>query len=66
MPSLPAAQALADATALVAQLERLRSVVLRVADVDASTLHTMADAPSTGTWLTAQQTSLTRTEVALA
>lgn len=31
---LPAAQALADATALVAQLERLRSVVLRVADVD--------------------------------
>ena len=64
---LPGPQALTDATALVAQLERLRSLVLtRVADVDTRTLHTLADAPSTGTWLGAQQTSLTRTEVALA
>lgn len=36
---------MADATALVQQLERLRSIVLtRVADVDARTLHTLADA----------------------
>ncbi len=58
---------MADATALVQQLERLRSIVLtRVADVDARTLHTLADAPSTGTWLSSRQTSLTRSEVALA
>ena len=64
---LPGPQAIADATALAQALERLRSVVLRcVADVDARDLHTLADAPSTGTWLAAQQTSLTRSEVALA
>lgn len=64
---LPGAQALADATALVAELERLRAVVLtRIADVDTRTLHTLADASSTGTWLGAQRTSLTRTELALA
>jgi hypothetical protein len=64
---LPGPQALADATALVAELERLRALVLtRLADVDTRQLHTLADAPSTGTWLTAQQTSLTRTELALA
>jgi hypothetical protein len=64
---LPAPQANADATALVHLRERLRSVVLtRVADVDARDLHTLADAPSTGTWLAAQHTSLTRSEVALA
>ena len=64
---LPGPQAIVDATALVQALERLRSVVLtRVADVDARDLHALADAPSTGTWLAAQQTSLTRSEVALA
>ena len=64
---LPGGQALTDATALIGELERLRSLVLtRVADVDARTLHTMADAPSTGAWLAAQQTSLTRTELAFA
>ena len=64
---LPAAQALTDATALVAELERLRALVLtRVADIDARKLHTLTDSPSTGTWLAAQQTSLTRTELAFA
>ncbi len=64
---LPEAQAMTDATALLPELERLRRVVLtRIADVDARKLHGLADAPSTGTWLAAQQTSLTRTEVALA
>ena len=54
--NLPGGQALTDATALVAELERLRSLVLtRVADVDARTLHAMADAPSTGTWLAASR-----------
>ena len=56
-----------DATVLLRELERLRAVVLtRIADVDRRDLHTLADAPSTGTWIAAQQTSLTRTEVALA
>ena len=64
---LPGPQALCDATALVAELERLRALVLtRLADVDTRTLHTLADQPSTGTWLAAQQTSLTRTELAFA
>ena len=52
---------------LLQQLELLRQVVLtRIADVDVRQLHTLVDAPSTGTWLAAQQTSVTRTEVALA
>ena len=64
---LPGPQALTDATALVTELERLRALVLtRLADVDTRQLHTLADAPSTGTWLAAQQSSLTRTELALA
>jgi hypothetical protein len=64
---LPGEQAMAEATVLVKELERLRGVVLtRIADVDRRTLHTLADAPSTGTWVAAQQTSLTRAEVALA
>ena len=64
---MPGPQALTDATALVAELERLRSLVLtRVADVDTRKLHTLSDQPSTGTWLAAQQTSLTRTELAFA
>jgi hypothetical protein len=64
---LPGPQAVADATVLLTALEGLRGVVLtRIADVDRRTLHDLADAPSTGTWIAAQQTSLTRTEVALA
>jgi hypothetical protein len=62
---LPGGQAIAEAEELLQQLEVLRAVVLsRVADVDARQLHALADAPSTGTWLAAQQTSLTRTDVA--
>ena len=64
---LPGEQAVTDATVLLRELERLRGVVLtRIADVDRRDLHALADAPSTGTWVAAQQTSLTRTEVALA
>ena len=64
---LPGPQAVAEAEVLLQQLEVLRSVVLaRIADVDTRTLHTTAGAPSTSTWLDAQQTSLTRGEVAFA
>jgi hypothetical protein len=64
---LPGPQAVAEAKVLVQQLEVLRSVVLtRIADVDVRTLHTLAEAPSTSSWLDAQQTSLTRGEVAFA
>ena len=64
---LPGPQAVAEAEVLLEQLEVLRSVVLtRIADVDLRTLHSLADAPSTASWLDAQQTSVTRTEVALA
>ena len=65
--SLDGGLAVAEAQVLLQQLELLRQVVLtRIADVDARQLHTLADAPSTGTWLAAQHTSVTRTEVALA
>ena len=64
---LPGPQAVAEAEVLVQQLEVLRSVVLtRIADVDLRSLHTVADAPSTSSWLDAQHTSLTRGEVAFA
>ena len=65
--SLPGELAVAEAQLLLQQLEVLRHVVLtRIADVDARQLHTLVDAPSTGTWLATQRTSVTRTEVALA
>ena len=64
---LPAAEALAEATVLLRQLEALHAVVLdRIADVDTRTLHVLAGAPSTATWVAQQQTSLDRSEVALA
>ena len=64
---LPGPQAVAEAEVLLQQLESLRSVVLtRIADVDTRTLHTTTGAPSTSTWLHAQQTSLTRNDVAFA
>jgi hypothetical protein len=64
---LPGPQALADAAALLRQVERLRAGALdRVADVDHRELHVLDGAPSTATWVEAQQTSLDRGEVALA
>ena len=64
---LPGPQALADATALLTQVERLRGTLLgRLADVDLRQLHLLTGAPSTGTWIAQQQTSLDRGEVALA
>jgi len=64
---LPGSQALADTAALLGAVERLHAAVLgRVADVDARQLHALAGAPSTGTWVAQQQTSLDRGEVALA
>lgn len=64
---LPAAQAVAEARVLLTQLEALHAVVLeRVADVDVRQLHVLDGAPSTGTWVAAQPTSVDRGEVALA
>ncbi len=65
--ALPGPQAVAEAELLLQQLEVLRSVVLaRIADVDVRSLHGLADAASTSSWLAAQQTSLSRGEVAFA
>jgi len=64
---LPGPRAVAEAEVLLQQLEVLRSVVLaRIADVDLRSLHAFADAASTSSWLDAQQTSLSRGEVAFA
>ncbi len=64
---LPAAQAVAECSVLLAQLEALTTVALaRVADVDRRQLHVLAGAPTVGTWLGSQQTSLDRGQVALA
>ena len=64
---LPAAQAVAECSVLLGQLEALTTVVLaRVADVDRRQLHALAGSPTVGTWLGSQQTSLDRGQVALA
>ena len=64
---LPAAQALADATALLQVVEQLRGACLtRIADVDARKLHLLDGAGSTSSWVEQQQTSLDRGQVALA
>jgi hypothetical protein len=64
---LPAAQALADAEALLRQRERLHALSLRrIGDVDARGLHALAGSPSTSTWMAQQQSSLDRGQVALA
>jgi hypothetical protein len=64
---LPGPQALADATELLTQFERLRGAVQhRVADVDARKLHALAHARSAQSWVAEQQTSLGREQVTLA
>lgn len=64
---LPGPQALADAAAVLGAIEQLHVAALeRVADVDARKLHVLAGAPSTSTWIAAQQSSMDRGEVALA
>jgi hypothetical protein len=64
---MPKAQAVVEARELLIQLEALHAVVLeRVADVDVRQLHVLDGAPSTGTWVAAQPTSVDRGEVALA
>ena len=64
---LPEGLALADAAALLTVVEQLRGAVLtRVADVDARQLHVLDGASSTSSWVDQQQTSLDRSEVALA
>lgn len=64
---LPAAQAVAECSVLVGQLEALTTVLLaRVADVDRRQLHALAGSPTVGTWLGSQQTSLDRGQLALA
>ncbi len=64
---LPGPQALADAAELLVQVERLRgSLLTRLADIDTRKLHSLDGAPTTGTWVARQQTSLDRGELALA
>lgn len=64
---LPGPQALADTAALLCQVERLRAGLLgRVADVEHRKLHVIDGATSTSSWVDQQQTSLDRSQVALA
>ncbi|MBK5306256.1 MAG: hypothetical protein JJD92_06160 [Frankiaceae bacterium] len=60
-------QALLETQVLLVQLDRLRSLALtRVADVDTRQLHALDDSPSTAAWVAEQQTSMPRSDVALA
>lgn len=60
-------QALADAAELLTIVERLRGAVLhRLADIDTRKLHTLDGSVSTGGWVARQQTSIDRSDVALA
>lgn len=64
---LPGPQAVAETGVLLAQVEKLRTVLLsRLADVDVRQLSALEGAPSTSTWVARQHTSIDRGEVALA
>lgn len=64
---MPGPQALHECQVLLAELDRLKAVVLtRVADVDRRRLHELDDAPSTSTWIARQESGLDRGEVTLA
>jgi hypothetical protein len=64
---LPGAQALLEAQVLLAQTDVMKALSLvRVADVDKRQLHTLDDSPSTSAWVAEQQTSMPRSDVALA
>ncbi|MCU1673200.1 MAG: hypothetical protein JWN77_1313, partial [Frankiales bacterium] len=60
-------QALRLTQALLVAQDRIRALALRqVADVERRQLHELDGSPSTRTWVSEQQTSMTRAEVALA
>lgn len=64
---IPAAQALLETQVLLVQTDRIKALSLqRVADVETRQLHVLDDAPSTAAWVAEQQTSMPRSEVALA
>lgn len=64
---IPGAQALLEAQVLLAQLDVMKALTLRrVADVDNRQLRTLDDSPSTAAWVAEQQTSMPRSDVALA
>jgi hypothetical protein len=64
---IPGAQALLETQVLLAQLDVLKAVTLaRVADVETRQLHVLDDSPSTSAWVAEQQTSMPRSDVALA
>lgn len=61
------AQALLETQVLLVQQDRLKALTLsRVADVDTRGLHDLDGSPSTGMWIAEQQTSMPRSEIALA
>jgi hypothetical protein len=64
---IPGAQALLEAQVLLTQTDVIKALSLqRIADVDTRQLHTLDDSPSTSAWVAEQQTSMPRSEVALA
>lgn len=64
---IPGGQALLETQVLLTQLDVMKALTLqRVADVDNRQLHTLDDSPSTSTWVAEQQTSMPRSDVALA
>lgn len=64
---IPGGQALLETQVLLVQLDRLKALALRrVADVDTRQLHALDDSPSTAAWVAEQQTSMARSDVALA
>src|SRR4051812_22020539 len=64
---IPAAQALLETQVLLTQLDVMKAVALaRVADVETRQLHVLDDSPSTSAWVAEQQTSMPRSDVALA
>ena len=64
---IPGARALLEAQVLLNQLDVMKAVALaRVADVDTRQLHVLDDSPSTSAWVAEQQTSMPRSDVALA
>jgi Domain of unknown function (DUF222) len=65
--TLPPAQALAEAAAVLRALQQLEAVGLRrLADVDMRELFALDGAPSTGTWVEQLRVGLSRSAVALA
>jgi hypothetical protein len=64
---IPGPEALRETQVLLTQLDVLKAIALaRVADVETRQLHVLDDSPSTSAWVAEQQTSMPRSDVALA